>query len=135
LASPAIASPPLLRIALLGDAAPSAAMRLLLAGAAGPLAGLLGLPQALLLGAGLVLIPYAGLVAALGRSAAPSRNAVRVVIAVNVIWVADSLLLLALPAFAPTALGVAFVLAQAMAVVGFAALQAIALRRGAPVTA
>jgi hypothetical protein len=130
-----LASTKLLRLALLGDAAASGAMGLLLAGAAGPLAGLLGLPKALLLGAGLVLIPYAAVVAWLGRHPAPSRNAVRAVVAVNALWVADSLALMALPGIAPNGLGVAFVLAQAAAVGVFAALQAAALRQDAPVAA
>lgn len=124
---------PLLRLALLGDAAASGATGLLLAAAAGPLSGLLGLPEPLLVAAGLALLPYAAAVAWLGRRAAPARNAVRAVVAVNAVWVADSLLLLALePALAglaPTALGVAFVLAQAAVVAGFAAAQWLALRR------
>jgi len=135
MASNPLTPTPLLRLALLGDAAASGAMGLLLAAGAGILADPLGLPFALLLGAGLALIPYAGLVALLGRSARPSRNAVRAVIGVNLLWVAESLLLLALPFVAPTALGVAFVLAQAMAVAGFAALQLAALRRAAALPA
>jgi hypothetical protein len=126
-------STPLLRLALLGDAAASGATGLLLAAAAAPLSGLLGLPEGLLLVAGLVLLPYAAAVAWLGSRAAPSRGLVRAVVAVNLVWVADSLLLLAFgPAFAglaPTALGVAFVLAQAAVVAGFAAAQWVALRR------
>jgi hypothetical protein len=126
-------STPLLRLALLGDAAASGATGLLLAAAAAPLSGLLGLPEGLLLVAGLVLLPYAAAVAWLGSRAAPSRGLVRAVVAVNLVWVVDSLLLLAFgPAFAglvPTALGVAFVLAQAAVVAGFAAAQWVALRR------
>jgi hypothetical protein len=58
---------------------------------------------------------------------------VRAIIGVNLAWVADSLLLLALgPALAglaPGALGIFFVLAQALVVLGFAIAQAMALRR------
>ena len=124
---------PFLRLSLLGDAAASGATGLLLAAAAGPLGGLLGLPAPLLQAAGLVLLPYALLVAWLGTRAAPSRNALRAVIATNLLWVADSLLLLLLghplAGLAPTGLGIAFVLAQAAVVLGFAAAQGVALRR------
>ena len=126
-------STPFLRFALLGDAAASGATGLLLAAAAGPLSSLLGLAEPLFHVAGLVLLPYAAAVAWLGSRAAPSRNAVRAVVAANPVWVADSLALLllgpALAGLAPTALGVAFVLAQAAVVAGFAAAQWIALRR------
>ncbi|WP_207540290.1 hypothetical protein [Sabulicella rubraurantiaca] len=122
-----------LHLALLGDAAASAATGLLLAAA--PIAGLLGLPESLLRVAGLALLLYAAFVGWVGRSAAPPRAAVRAIIAVNVVWVLDSVALLALgPALAglsPTALGTAFVLAQAAAVAGFAAAQAAAMRGAA----
>ena len=125
-----------LRLALLGDAAASGATGLLLAAAAGPLAPLLGLPEPLLRVAGLVLLPYAAIVVRIATRNPPSRDAVRAVVAINLVWVADSLLLLALgPAVAglsPGALGVAFVLFQAAVVLGFAVAQWLALRRAAP---
>lgn len=130
----ALTPTPFLRLALLGDAAASGATGLLLAAAAGPLAGLLGLPEPLLRVAGLLLLPYAAFVAWAGTRAAPARTAVRAIIAVNLLWVADSVLLLLGPALAglrPTALGVAFVLFQAAVVLGFAVAQWIALRRAA----
>ena len=133
--SNALASGRLLRGALLADAAASGAMGLLMAGGAGLLAAPLGLPEPLLRIAGLVLLPWAGWVAWLGAAALPARNAVRAVVAVNLIWVADSLLLLAcgrLFGVAPGALGIAFVLVQALAVLGFALLQGMALRRASP---
>ena len=74
---------PLLRFALLGDAVASGATGLLLAAASGPLAWLLGLPAPLLRGAGLVLLPYATLVAWLGMRPVPAPPLVRTVIAVN----------------------------------------------------
>jgi hypothetical protein len=121
---------PFLRLALLGDAAASGATGLLLAAAAGPLAPLLGLPEPLLRIAGLVLLPYAALVAWAGRAAAPPHGAVWAIIVVNLLWVADSLLLLALPRLAPTGLGIGFVLAQALVVLGFGLAQWAALRQG-----
>jgi hypothetical protein len=135
---------PFLRTALLGDAAASGATGLLLVIAAGPLAPMLGLPEPLLRVAGLLLLPYAAFVGWAGTRAAPSRATVRGIVLVNLLWVADSALLLilgpALTELAPTALGIAFVLAQALAVLGFAVAQWIALRRagssgGAPALA
>ena len=120
---------PLLRGALLGDAAASAGMGLLLAGAAHPLASVLALPEPLLLGAGLMLLPYAGLIAWLGSRSRLPRWAVRGAIAVNLLWVADSALLLALGIVSPNGLGTGFVLLQAAAVLGFALLQWAGLRQ------
>ncbi len=120
---------PLLRYALVGDAVASGATGLLLALGAGALAGLLGLPEALMRSAGLILLPYAAVVAFLGTRATISRRAVWAVIAVNGVWVADSLILLASGWVSPTALGYAFVLAQALVVLLFAEAQCFGLRR------
>lgn len=125
-------TPIFLRRVLIADALASGAMGALLALAAAPLARLLGLPAGLLLGAGLVLLPWAAALARLGlRQAPPSRGAVRTVVVVNALWVLDSLLLPLTGWVAPTALGLAFLLGQALAVAGLAALQALALRGGA----
>lgn len=124
-----LATTPLLRLALLGDAAASGATGLLLTTAAGPLGPLLDLPEPLMRGAGLVLLPYAALVAWLGSRLALRRNVVRAIVAANLLWAVDSFLLLALGSISPTALGVAFVLVQALVVLGFATAQGLALRR------
>ncbi len=122
-----------LRLPLLVDAAASGAAGLLLAALPGALGRLLGLPPALLLGVGLFLLVYAAGVGLVGMRAAPARRAVQAVILVNVMWAVDSALFAALagPVFglAPSGLGTAFVLAQAALVLGFAAWQAVALRR------
>jgi hypothetical protein len=124
---------PFLRFALLGDAAASGATGLLLAAGAGALASLLGLPEGLLRVAGLVLLPYAAFVAWLGtRSGGVPRNALRAVVAINLLWAIDSALLLAMGPVSPNSLGIAFVLAQALVVLGFAAMQWTALRGVAP---
>jgi hypothetical protein len=120
---------PLLRLALLGDAVASGATGLLTLAGGAALAGPLGLPAGLLQGAGLVLLPYSALVGWLSRRAGLPGSAVWAVIAVNLAWAADSLLLLASGWVAPTGLGMAFVAAQALAVAGFAALQWLGLRR------
>lgn len=124
-----IPSNSLLRAGLLGDAAASGAMGLLLSAAASPLASLLALPEPLLRGAGLLLLPYAGLVAWLGTRPRLPRWAVLGVIGTNLLWVLDSVLVLGLAS--PNGLGVAFVLGQAAAVAAFALLQWAGLRQGA----
>jgi len=123
---------PLLRYALLGDALASGATGLVACLGAVRLADPLGLPAELLVGAGLVLLPYAAFVAWLGSRPAPARPAVWAVVAVNAVWVLDSVLLLASGWVAPTALGASFVLLQAAAVAGFAGAQAHALRSSPP---
>jgi hypothetical protein len=124
-----------LHLALLGDSAATGATGLLLATAAGTLAPLLGFAEPLLRGAGLMLLPYAAAIAWAGTRPAPPRWAVRAAVALNLLWTADSLLLLIWGPASPTAPGVAFVLAQALVVLGFAVAQWTALRRagaGAP---
>jgi hypothetical protein len=98
-----------------------------MASAPAPLARLLGLPETLLLWAGLALLPYAAALALLGRRERLGRGTVQAVIAGNLAWVAASLALLLWAS--PTALGYAFVLAQAAAVGGFAEAQLVGLRR------
>ena len=78
---------------------------------------------------GAVLIPYAVLVGLMGRRDTVARPLVWAVILCNAVWVADSLLLLMSGWVQPTALGTAFVLAQALLVGLFAQLQALGLGR------
>lgn len=118
-----------LRRSLLADAALTSATGLLLALGAAPLSGLLGLPQPLLFWAGVSLLPFAGLVALLARRERAPRTAVRAVVLYNALWALDSVLLLALGWVHPTALGSAFVLAQALAVAGFALAQYAGLQQ------
>lgn len=116
-----------LRRALLADAVASAATGLLMATGAGVLDGLLGLPTLLLREAGILLLPYALLVGWLGTRASLPEAVVWVVIIGNVAWTAASFGLFVL--LAPTALGYAFVIAQAVVVGVFAELQYIGLKR------
>lgn len=122
-----------LRNALALDAAACAATGLLLALGAGPLSSLLGFPASFLMGAGLVLLPCAALLAFLASRETLPRLAVYAVIGVNILWVADSVLILIAGSFAPTGLGIAFVLAQAAAVAAITELEVIGLRRSVPV--
>ena len=125
---------PFLRRVLLADAAASGLTGLMMAlGADAPLAGLLGVPAALLRYAGLALLPFAGFVLWLAtREAAVPRLAVWVVILGNALWAVDSLALLLSGWIAPTALGIGFVAAQALAVAVLAELQYVGLRRSQP---
>lgn len=58
----------------------------------------------------------------------------RAVVALNLLWAADSLLSLALRPVSPTGLGTAFVLLQALVVLGFALAQWAGLRHAATAT-
>ncbi|HEV7257598.1 MAG TPA: hypothetical protein VGN82_07430 [Bosea sp. (in: a-proteobacteria)] len=120
-----------LRTALALDAAACAAMGLLLSFAAGPLAGVFGLPEGLLRGAGLVLLPCAALLAWFASRETLHRLAVFAVIGVNLLWIADSVAILLAGWFAPTGLGIAFVLTQAAAVALVTELEVIGLKRSA----
>ena len=116
-----------LRRALLADAGVSGATGLLMLLGADVLAGLLGLPTALLRTAGVALIPFVAFVAYVGTRDRLAPPAVWTVIACNALWAAGSLVLLTW--LAPTVLGYLFVVAQATAVAVFAELQFIGLRR------
>lgn len=118
-----------LRGALLIDAAASGAMGLGLAVGAGMLDGLLGLPVGLMRWAGIALVPFALVLAFVATRPRVPGRAVAVLVAVNVLWVADSFLLLASGWVEPTTLGIAFVIAQGAAVAVFAAVQYAGLRR------
>ena len=69
------------------------------------------------------LIPYAAIVAYVGTRPDVSRAAVWAIIAYNVLWSIDSVVLLVSGYVSPTALGYAFVIFQAAVVAGFAGLQ------------
>lgn len=117
-----------LRSALAMDAVASLATGLLLVAAAGPLAGLFGLPEILLRLCGVFFLPWAALVGWLAGRPVPHRRAVAWVAGLNAVWAVDSVVLLFTGWVSPTTLGTAFVLAQAAAVAVFAAVQATALR-------
>jgi hypothetical protein len=118
-----------LRFALLADAAASGATGLMMIAGAGLLDGLLGLPVALMREAGLLLVPYVAFVVYVGTRETISRPAVQATIAMNVVWVVASVGLLMSGYVAPTVLGYAFVIFQAVVVGVFAELQLIGLRR------
>jgi hypothetical protein len=120
---------PFLRQALVADAATSFACGLFMLIGAGVLSGALGLPADLLRAAGLVLLPYALFVGYLGVRPHAQRPVVWAVIIANGLWAADSLLLLLSGWVEPTRAGLAFVIAQGLAVLMYAELQYMGLRR------
>jgi len=120
---------PFLRRVLLADAAFSVAGAALMAFGAALLAGPTGIPTSLLLSAGLALFPYAAYVAWLATRRAVPRAAIWVPIVLNVVWAADCALVLFGGRYAPTPLGELFIGAQIVAVLAFAELEFIGLRR------
>jgi hypothetical protein len=116
---------PSLRRVLGVDAATCVAMGLLLVAAAAPLATLLGLPQPLLTGAGIVLFPCAALMAATAAMRRPAPWLAWGVIAGNAAWVLASIGVLLM--FDLTALGIAFVVVQAAVVLGLLVIERRAL--------
>ena len=119
-------SSPFLRRVLMLDAIASGATGLLLAFGAGLLAPITGIDPAIAGPAGWFLIPYAALVASRPTQAAPL---VWTVVAVNILWVVESVGVLALGYLSPNALGIAFVIAQAVVVGVFAELQIVGLKK------
>ena len=124
-----IHSSPLLRQALVADATTSAAFGLMMLIGAGSLSGIFGLPEMLLRLAGLVLLPYAAFIGWLGLREEILKPVGWAVVLGNVLWAADSLLLLVSGWVAPTSAGYAFVIAQALVVLMYAEFQFVGLRR------
>lgn len=95
----------------------------------GPLAEPLGLPVGLLRWAGVTLIPFAGFVAWLRMQDRVQRPLVFAVIACNVLWALDSVLLLFTGWVEVTVLGEVLVVGQALVVALIAQLELVGLRR------
>jgi hypothetical protein len=122
-------NPTMLRGALLIDAVVSGATGVLLTAGADWLAALLDLPPALLRYSGLVLLPFAAVVAYIATRDALSRPSVQAVVVTNVAWVVASIVLLFSGHVTPNTLGIVFVLVQAVAVAALADVQFFGLRR------
>ncbi|HYI14368.1 MAG TPA: hypothetical protein VEX37_03180, partial [Thermomicrobiales bacterium] len=97
--------------------------------AAGPLGDLLDLPVALLRVAGVFLLPYTAFVAYVATRAEIPRRGAWAIVGLNLLWAVASLLLLVTGWVDPSGLGIAFVVAQALIVAGFADVQYLGLRR------
>jgi hypothetical protein len=106
---------------------------LLMSLGAGALAPLFGLPEPLVHFAGLALLPVGAFMGWLATRPSPPRALVWVVILGNVAWTAESFITLG--QLTPTALGTAFVTAQALAVLGLAGLEYVGIRKAAAVAA
>jgi hypothetical protein len=93
--------------------------------AAGPLEDLLGLSPALLRGIGAFLLLFSAAVLMVGSRPQISLSLALAVIAVNVLWAADSIAFLAGGLADPTTFGGIWIVMQALVVAGFAGLQAV----------
>jgi hypothetical protein len=119
----------LLRRVLIVDAVTSGAMGLAMVAFAELFADLLQLPLDLISEAGIVLLPFAAFVGFVASRREPARLAVWMIIALNIVWVVDSIVLLFTGWVAPNALGYAFVIAQAAVVLVFADFEYMGLKR------
>ena len=108
------------------------AMGLLMGLGAAGLAPLFGLPEGLVRGAGLALLPLAAFIFWLATRRNPPRLLVWMVILGNLGWTAESFITLGQSQ--ATGVGTAFVTAQALAVLGLACLEYVGIRK-APATA
>jgi hypothetical protein len=124
------ASTSFLRRVLWADAASCVACAVAQLGAPDLLAGLLGLPRALLLGTGLFLALYAVAVAWTARLATLPLPLIATFAIGNVGWAVACAGLLASGAVQPSPLGVAWIAAQAATVLVLAGLQGQGLRTG-----
>ncbi len=122
----------LLRLALKLDAAATAAVGILMAAGAPLIDDAVGAPVAVLVPIGLLLLAYAGAVWLIGTRARISAVAVAAVIVINLLWVAESILTVAVDWLTLTAFGAVAVSAQAAAVLVLAAMQFAGLRRARP---
>jgi hypothetical protein len=114
-----------LRTALKLDALVTGANGAAYLAAAGPLEDLLGLEPALLRGIGAFLLLFAAAVWFVATRAEVSSAAALAVIAINVLWAADSIAFLAAGVSDPTTFGGIWIVMQALVVAGFAGLQAM----------
>ena len=122
----------LLRLALKLDAVATGALAVLGLAAAPLLDSMLGTPSSLLLPVGLFLLVFAAAVWLIGTRPQFSRVAAWSVVALNLLWVIGSVATVATGWLPLTTLGTAFVLVQAVAVLVFADLQILGLRRARP---
>lgn len=118
-----------LRRALTIDAVASGGTALLSIAAAAPLSRLLEVPEALLRGAGLALIPFVAFVLWTATREHVPRAAVGTIIGLNAAWVAASFWLVFGSTISPNTFGIAFIVVQAIAVALFAEFQYVGLKR------
>lgn len=129
---PFMSSPNFLRNVLRADALSCVACGVLQVVFTGQMAQLLGLPGALLAYTGEFLLVYAAVVAFVSTRDPLPRAPVWVLVAGNLGWAIACALLLVSGRVAPSMLGTAYVVAQALTVAVLAELQFFGLRRSAP---
>lgn len=120
---------PLLHLALLIDAVATAAAGVGIGLFTPELSLTLQLPAWLLGGAAAFMLVYAAVVAWMAQRELLPRWAVWSIIAGNAAWAIECVVLAIGGLLSPSALGIAFLLSQAVAVVVFAELQYVGLRR------
>ena len=120
---------PLLRFALKADAGITAANGLAYLAGFALLDGWLGVPAAFLAGIGAFLLVFAAFVGYVGTRVEISRVAAGGIVAANLVWAVDSVILLLVDGFTPTLGGQIVIAVQAAGVAGLAALQYAGLRR------
>ncbi len=125
-------SPKFLRNVLFADAASCLATGALQVAFTRPLSEVLNLPSLLLQGTGVFLLVYAAVVMLAATRDPIPRSLVWVFVAGNFAWAAACTVLLVDHVVAPTVLGEAWIIAQAVTVVVLAELQWTALRRSRP---
>ena len=125
----------LLRRVLIVDALSSGAMGVAMFALADLFANLLQLPVELVREAGIILLPFAAFVGFVASRREPARIAVWTIIALNAVWIVDSIVLLFTGWVAPNALGYAFVIAQAAVVLVLADFEYMGLKRSTAVAA
>lgn len=129
---PFMSSPNFLRNVLRADALSCVACVVLQVVFTGQMAQLLGLPEALLAYTSEFLLVYAAVVAFVSTRDPLPRPLVWVLLAGNLGWAIACALLLVSGRVAPSMLGTAYVVAQALTVAVLAELQFFGLRRSAP---
>lgn len=120
-----------LRRVLTVDAVFSGATGIAMIAFAEAFANLLQLPVELISEAGIILVPFAAFVGFIASRSEPARLAVWAIIAINIVWAVDSIVLLFSGWVAPNALGYAVVIAQAGGVLALADLEYMGLKRSA----
>jgi len=124
-----VASPSFLPRVMWADAVSCAATGALQVAFTGALARMTGLPMPLLMGTGVFLLAYAAAAAFMASRRTPPRTLISLVAVGNIGWAMACIALLVSGMFALSVLGLAWVLAQVVCVVGLAELQWIGLRR------
>lgn len=121
--------PQLLRYAIRFDGMSAGTLMLGFLGLNQPLAQFFGLPTSFLWSVGLGLIPWVAWLVWLSYRPTIKRGAVWFIVAVNALWVVESIWLIVGSTFNPTVWGYGFMIAQAILVVLITETEIIALRR------